>query len=281
MTVKLFLAIFAVILTGCGVSPRPINGPINEPIKISLDKPEEFLDNNIIRTASGWERSMDLLGQIVDALRIGRGRLVNFAMMTRNIIAEKAEEFTSEASNKVIAVIAAREAKKIIEDVEAKKSFGVSKKKGSIQGEKLELKTSGNDEPQKTVKRSTIESHSGSPVKTSPISDFFPPKTRENARLENEGGQSLFELPKKTSIQKLLLSMFTPTPLLDRTTEEEKYGNSGERFNDVGRALVNGFEALSNFINTVVDLPVNAAKKTSRGLTAALNQVGGKLIGLE
>ncbi|XP_011315377.1 uncharacterized protein [Fopius arisanus] len=248
MTVKLFLAIFAVILTGCGVSPRPINGPINEPIKISLDKPEEFLDNNIIRTASGWERSM---------------------------------EFTSEASNKVIAVIAAREAKKIIEDVEAKKSFGVSKKKGSIQGEKLELKTSGNDEPQKTVKRSTIESHSGSPVKTSPISDFFPPKTRENARLENEGGQSLFELPKKTSIQKLLLSMFTPTPLLDRTTEEEKYGNSGERFNDVGRALVNGFEALSNFINTVVDLPVNAAKKTSRGLTAALNQVGGKLIGLE
>ncbi|XP_015124726.1 uncharacterized protein LOC107046584 [Diachasma alloeum] len=267
--------VFAAIFTAGLVSSRPTNGPT----KISLDKPHDIGDNNIIRTASKWERGMDLLGQIMDALRIGRGRLVNFAMMARNIIAERAEEFTSEASNKVIAVLAAREAKQIIKKVEAKKSQERALKK--VEPKKLEAKVSEKSEPQRTVKRSTIEAFSGTPVKTSPISDFFPPKTRETVRLETEAGQSLFEIKKKTPVQDLLQAMFAPKPLLDRTTEEEKYGNSGDKFSGVGRALVNGFEALSNFLNSAVDLPVNAAKKTSRGLTAALNQVGGKLIGLE
>ncbi|XP_063987309.1 uncharacterized protein LOC135167734 isoform X1 [Diachasmimorpha longicaudata] len=265
----------AAIFTSSLVSSRPAN----EPTKISLDKLDDIVDNNIIRTASKWERGMDLLGQIMDALRIGRGRLVNFAMMARNVIAERAEEFTSETSNKVIALLAAREAKKIIEQVEAKKSQEKALKK--MEPRKSEVASTEKSQPQRTVKRSTLEAPSGTPVKTSPISDFFPPKIRDDVRLETEAGQSLFEIKKKTPVQDFLQSMLRPKPLLDRTTEEEKYGNSGDKFSGIGRALVNGFEALSNFLNGAVDLPVNAAKKTSRGLTAALNQVGGKLIGLE
>ncbi|XP_063987310.1 uncharacterized protein LOC135167734 isoform X2 [Diachasmimorpha longicaudata] len=232
----------AAIFTSSLVSSRPAN----EPTKISLDKLDDIVDNNIIRTASKWERGM---------------------------------EFTSETSNKVIALLAAREAKKIIEQVEAKKSQEKALKK--MEPRKSEVASTEKSQPQRTVKRSTLEAPSGTPVKTSPISDFFPPKIRDDVRLETEAGQSLFEIKKKTPVQDFLQSMLRPKPLLDRTTEEEKYGNSGDKFSGIGRALVNGFEALSNFLNGAVDLPVNAAKKTSRGLTAALNQVGGKLIGLE
>lgn len=169
------------------------------------------------------------------------------------------QEFTSEASNRVIAVFAAREAKKIIEEAEAKKKSqqGVRKKAENIgmkKTDKFELKAVGNGESKRPAKRSAGEIASSTVIKTSPISGFFPPKTRENARLENESGQSLLEFKKNKPAQNFLQSVFMPTPLMDRIKEEEKYGNTGDKFIGIGRALVNGFEGISNFLNTVVDV---------------------------
>ncbi|XP_076619577.1 uncharacterized protein LOC143340984 [Colletes latitarsis] len=107
------------------------------------------------------------------------------------------------------------------------------------------------------------------------------PNSRETVRLETEGAQSLLERPISKPISGVLESLFRPTPLVDNIKEQEKYGNSGDKFIGIGRALVNGFEGFSNFLNAVVDFPRIAAKKTSRGITEALNNVGARLIGLE
>ncbi|XP_076175802.1 uncharacterized protein LOC143150989 [Ptiloglossa arizonensis] len=107
------------------------------------------------------------------------------------------------------------------------------------------------------------------------------PASRETTRLETEGAQSLLERPVSKPAAGILESWLKPTPLLDGIAEREKYGNSGDKFIGIGRALVSGFEGFSNFLNAVVDLPRNAAKKTSRGITEALNHVGARLIGLE
>lgn len=39
---------------------------------------------------------------------------------------------------------------------------------------------------------------------------------------------------------------------MDTITEDEKYGNSGDKFYPVGRALVNGYEAFSNLLNKLI-----------------------------
>ncbi|CAK9819527.1 hypothetical protein ANTPLA_LOCUS10275 [Anthophora plagiata] len=115
----------------------------------------------------------------------------------------------------------------------------------------------------------------------------YPPVTnthataRETARLENETGQSLLEKPFSKPITGILESFLSPTPLVDGIKEQDKYGNSGDKFIGIGRALVSGFEGFSNFLNAIIDFPRNAAKKTSRGITEALNHVGARLIGLE
>ncbi|XP_053973794.1 uncharacterized protein LOC128873864 isoform X2 [Hylaeus volcanicus] len=105
--------------------------------------------------------------------------------------------------------------------------------------------------------------------------------TREIVRLETERAQGFLERPVYKPITGILESLFRPTPLVDGIKEQEKYGNSGDKFIGIGRALVNSFEGFSNFLNAVVDLPRNAAKTTSRGITEALNHVGARLIGLE
>ncbi|XP_001604492.1 uncharacterized protein LOC100118466 isoform X2 [Nasonia vitripennis] len=125
--------------------------------------------------------------------------------------------------------------------------------------------------------RSTLQSYD-----KTPLAQFFPPRTRENTRLENEQDQALFEKKKTNNpISSFLESIVKPKPIVDNIKEEDKYGNNGDKFIGVGRALVNGFEGLSNFLNAVVDLPVNAAKKTSRNITEALNQIGSRLVGLQ
>ncbi|KAK9297072.1 hypothetical protein QLX08_009092 [Tetragonisca angustula] len=107
------------------------------------------------------------------------------------------------------------------------------------------------------------------------------PSSRETVRLENETAQSLLEKPISKPIASILESILSPTPLVDGVKEEEKYGNSGDKFIGIGRTLVNGFETFSNFLNAVVDFPRKTVKKTSQGITDVLNKVGARLVGLE
>ncbi|XP_033210773.1 uncharacterized protein LOC117168922 isoform X2 [Belonocnema kinseyi] len=104
---------------------------------------------------------------------------------------------------------------------------------------------------------------------------------RESAKLEYESAQSFLEKPKENPLREFLEKLSRPTPIVDGIREEQKYGNNGDKFIGIGRALVNGFEGLSNFVNVVIDLPMKAAKQTSRGLTEALNRVGARIVGLQ
>lgn len=45
-----------------------------------------------------------------------------------------------------------------------------------------------------------------------------------------------------------------PKPLVDTIQEHEKYGNEGDKFLPVGRAIVNGYEGFSNFLNRLIDV---------------------------
>lgn len=82
------------------------------------------------------------------------------------------------------------------------------------------------------------------------------PNARETVRLENETAQSLLEKPISKPIANVLESFLNPTPLVDGIREEEKYGNSGDKFIGIGRTLVDGFEKFSNFLNGVVDVRI-------------------------
>lgn len=98
--------------------------------------------------------------------------------------------------------------------------------------------------------RSTLQSYD-----KTPLAQFFPPRTRENTRLETEQDQALLEKKKTNNpISSFLESIVKPKPIVDNIREEDKYGNNGDKFIGVGRALVNGFEGLSNFLNAVVDV---------------------------
>lgn len=71
-------------------------------------------------------------------------------------------------------------------------------------------------------------------------------------RLETQVGQSLFELKKPKPIQDYLQNYLSPVPIVDRITEKDKYGNSGDQFIGVTRVIVNGLEGISNFLNALV-----------------------------
>lgn len=101
--------------------------------------------------------------------------------------------------------------------------------------------------------RSTLASY-----ERAPFARLLPPKTRETVRLETEAGQALLEKPKSQNpVSSFLESVLKPKPIVDSISEEEKYGNNGDKFIGVGRALVNGFEGLSNFLNAVVEVSVD------------------------
>ncbi|XP_076641243.1 uncharacterized protein LOC143352539 isoform X1 [Halictus rubicundus] len=107
------------------------------------------------------------------------------------------------------------------------------------------------------------------------------PNSQDTVKLYTEGGQGLLERPITKPFMGMLEAFFRPTPLVDNIKEREKYGNNGDKFIGIGRALVSSLEGFSNFLNSVIELPKNTARKASRGLTDALNHVGARIVGLE
>nr|XP_033337394.1 uncharacterized protein LOC117226794 isoform X2 [Megalopta genalis] len=103
----------------------------------------------------------------------------------------------------------------------------------------------------------------------------------DTVTLYTDGGQGILERPITKPFMGMLEAIFRPKALVDNIKEHEKYGNTGDRFIGIGRALVNGLEGFSNFVNSVIELPKTAVRKTSRSLTEVLNHVGARLVGLE
>ncbi|XP_014205998.1 uncharacterized protein LOC106637634 isoform X1 [Copidosoma floridanum] len=231
--------ILALVLLWCGSEGRPAID--QEPIKFTLgttagDKATE----KSLRDQVGErvQNGMEWLSRMADAIRFGRGRLVNSVAIARNRLAERVEELTSEARNNVAGAIGA--ANDIIER-----------------------------------SRTNLRSDRG------PLATLLGPKPRETVKLESEDEQAFFERKSANPLGALLENVLKPKPIVDGIKEEDKYGNQGDRFAGVGRALVNGFEGLSNLFNAVIELPINAAKKTSRNITEVLNQLGARLVGLQ
>ncbi|XP_037826527.1 uncharacterized protein LOC119614476 isoform X2 [Lucilia sericata] len=104
-------------------------------------------------------------------------------------------------------------------------------------------------------------------------------KTRESVNLETEGVPSkVLSLYDKT--QKKYFDKTQPLPILDTISEHEKYGNNGDMFDGISRSLVNGYEAFSNLLNTLIQKPKEIARSISKGITAQLDVIGGKIVGL-
>ncbi|XP_011154923.1 uncharacterized protein LOC105192458 [Harpegnathos saltator] len=150
------------------------------------------------------------------------------------------------------------------------------------QGKELPREASNNVIPIVTLPdKPSVSLRSLTSVRTTTPIVLFQPVQRETVRLENDNEQAIFERPKPDNIRQALNSFLNPTPIVDRIKEEEKYGNMGDKFAGFSRAIVNAYESLSNFLNTVVDFPVHAAKQTSRGITETLNHLGARLVGLQ
>ncbi|XP_025269345.1 uncharacterized protein LOC112639484 isoform X2 [Camponotus floridanus] len=115
---------------------------------------------------------------------------------------------------------------------------------------------------------------------TTPIV-LFHQSPRESVRLENETEQAILERRKPDNIRQILNNIVTPTPIVDGIKEEEKYGNTGDKFIGLGNMIVKGFVNLTNSLSTIVNIPYNAAKQTSRAVSQILDQLGKRLIGLE
>ncbi|GAB0100882.1 uncharacterized protein DMENIID0001_169800 [Sergentomyia squamirostris] len=75
-------------------------------------------------------------------------------------------------------------------------------------------------------------------------------------------------------------SFMNAQPIVDSINEEDKYGNSGDKFYPVGRKVVDGFESFSNLINKFFEVPRDITRQISRGITDKLNSVGAKIVGL-
>uniref|UniRef100_A0A1B0CR26 Secreted protein n=2 Tax=Lutzomyia longipalpis TaxID=7200 RepID=A0A1B0CR26_LUTLO len=75
-------------------------------------------------------------------------------------------------------------------------------------------------------------------------------------------------------------SLTNAQPIVDNIREEDKYGNSGDKFYPVGRKIVDGFEGFSNIINKFFEVPREITRQISRGITDKLNSVGSKIVGL-
>ncbi|XP_071452905.1 uncharacterized protein [Hetaerina americana] len=89
------------------------------------------------------------------------------------------------------------------------------------------------------------------------------------------------ELPlRKKSADTLEDSENIPQPIVDTISEEDKYGNTGDSLGALGRGIVGGSEALSNFVNLAIEYPTNLFKSLAHRATEALNHLGSKLVGL-
>lgn len=90
-----------------------------------------------------------------------------------------------------------------------------------------------------------------------PLAQFFPPKTRETARLEKESDQSILERRVPNPLAGILERIVKPTPIVDNLKEEDKYGNKGDRFIGVSRALVTGLEGVGNLLDRIANVSLN------------------------
>ncbi|XP_068158381.1 uncharacterized protein [Drosophila tropicalis] len=106
-----------------------------------------------------------------------------------------------------------------------------------------------------------------------------PDKTAESVNLEHEAIPSKV-LSLYDNSQKKLTDVVQPAPILDSISEHEKYGNNGDMFDGISRTIVNGYEAFSNILNTFIQKPKELARSFSKGITAQLDIIGGKLVGL-
>ncbi|KYN29558.1 hypothetical protein ALC57_00993, partial [Trachymyrmex cornetzi] len=88
---------------------------------------------------------------------------------------------------------------------------------------------------------------------TTPIG-LFQPIPQEVIRLENETAQAILEKRKPDNIRQFLDTFLTPKPLVDRIKDEEKYGNRGDKYIEIGKAFINGYENFSNFLNNLVEV---------------------------
>ncbi|KAM8719672.1 hypothetical protein ACLKA7_005836 [Drosophila subpalustris] len=107
----------------------------------------------------------------------------------------------------------------------------------------------------------------------------MPDKTAESVNLEHEA------IPSKVftaydNTHKKIADISHPAPILDTISEHEKYGNNGDKFDGISRSIVNGYEAFSNLLNTFIQKPKELARSVSKGITAQLDLIGGKLVGL-
>ena len=94
-----------------------------------------------------------------------------------------------------------------------------------------------------------------------PFAQLLPPRTRETVRLESEQDQALLERrkPNPGPLGALFDNVLKPKPIVDGLKEEEKYGNNGDKFIGVGRALVNGVEGLSNLFTAAIEVSMSIA----------------------
>ncbi len=53
-----------------------------------------------------------------------------------------------------------------------------------------------------------------------------------------------------------MISRLQPVPIVDTIREEEKYGNSGDKFNTFGRGVVTGVETLGKLINKALNVSI-------------------------
>ncbi|KAL9880760.1 uncharacterized protein ACN427_011484 [Glossina fuscipes fuscipes] len=104
-------------------------------------------------------------------------------------------------------------------------------------------------------------------------------KTRESVKFETEDIVSKV-LSIYDGAQKKLIDNSERLPVLDTIKENEKYGNNGDKFDGISRTIVNGYEAFSNFLNTLIEKPKEIVRSVSKGITTQLDVIGGKLIGL-
>ncbi|XP_037920450.1 uncharacterized protein LOC119657563 [Hermetia illucens] len=102
---------------------------------------------------------------------------------------------------------------------------------------------------------------------------------RETVLLESEHPVSAI-LSVYDDKQKKVSDFLNPRPIIDTISEHEKYGNEGDRFYGIGRAIVNGYEQFANFMNKLLNAPGQATRSISSGITKKLDQLGGKLVGL-
>lgn len=75
----------------------------------------------------------------------------------------------------------------------------------------------------------------------------------ESSRSEEEGFNSKV-LTHYDKTQDLFSKFISAEPIVDNIREEDKYGNSGDKFLPIGKFLVNGFEAFSNLLNKFIDV---------------------------